>query len=264
MVLEILISTMNRTSLDFLETMFPFETIEELNILVINQTIQGSELKSKFANLRVINSYEKGLSKSRNLATDNAIGDICLISDDDIVYVKGFQEVIKTAFEKYKNASLIKFKIETFKGNVYKTYPKKSQWLNTYSDINPISSIEIAFIRYDITSNKIRFNELFGLGSTFKSGEESLFLYDILKSDLKIFFKNEVIVKHSYKSSTVIGSDDYIKVQSVIYFMVYGKISKFYIFKLLFFLLRRKHIKATDLKRKYFIAKKAIRHYKQL
>ena len=158
MVLEILISTMNRTSLDFLETMFPFETIEELNILVINQTIQGSELKSKFANLRVINSYEKGLSKSRNLAIDNAIGDICLIADDDIVYVKGFQEVIKTAFEKYKNTSLIKFKIETFKGNVYKTYPKKSQWLNTYSDINPISSIEIAFIRYDITSNKIRFN----------------------------------------------------------------------------------------------------------
>ena len=45
---------------------------------------------SDFENIRVINSFEIGLSKSRNLAIKNALGDICIIADDDIEYVEDF------------------------------------------------------------------------------------------------------------------------------------------------------------------------------
>ena len=88
--LEILMSTMNKTSLSFLEPIFPNHNLEDLNILVVNQTQVGKELNSDLENIRVFNSYEKGLSKSRNLAIQNALGEICLIADDDTEYLPDF------------------------------------------------------------------------------------------------------------------------------------------------------------------------------
>ena len=264
MKLEILVSTMNRTSLGFLEAMFPFESLKDLQILIVNQTKQGLELKSKFSNIRVRNSYEIGLSKNRNLAINNALGDICLIADDDTEYVSGFQELIKNTFRSYSDASLVKFKIETFEGKPYKTYPQKSKRLISYSDINTISSIEIAFRRQNIVDKRIQFNELFGLGSTFKSGEEFLFLKEILDNNLGIYFKNETIVKHKFESSTIVGSDYYIMAQSVIYSIIYGNLSRLYVLKLLFFLYRKGQIKMKDFFVKYDIAIKAIALYKNL
>lgn len=264
MNLEILISTMHRTSLDFLETMFPYDNLEKLSILIINQTKEGLDLNSKFNNIRVINSYERGLSKSRNLAIDNAFGDICLIADDDTEYIAGFQKIVKEAFENCTDASLIKFKIETFVGKPYKVYPQKSKRLISYSDINTISSVEIAFRRQIIVDKRIRFNELFGLGSVFKSGEEFLFLKEILDNNLGIYFKNESIVKHKFESSTIVGSDDYLKSQSILYFICYGWFANLYILKLLVFLVRKNVILKSKFFSKYTMAKKAIMYYKEL
>ena len=113
LVLEVLIATMNRTSLSFIEKMFPHNKLENLSLLIINQTKLGHECVSNFENIRVINTYETGLSKSRNLAIKNAIGDICLIADDDVEYVKDFDEIVKEAYHHFKHASIILFKIDT-------------------------------------------------------------------------------------------------------------------------------------------------------
>ena len=84
--LEILISTMHKESLTFLEQMFPEGKYQAYTILIVNQTTNEKQLQSHFPNIRVINSLETGLPQSRNLALKNAIGDICLIADDDVKY----------------------------------------------------------------------------------------------------------------------------------------------------------------------------------
>ena len=66
--IEILISTMNRDSLDFLIPMFSYSHFSNFSILIINQTQSERILTSAYSNVRVINSFEKGLSKRRNLA----------------------------------------------------------------------------------------------------------------------------------------------------------------------------------------------------
>jgi glycosyltransferase involved in cell wall biosynthesis len=48
-------------------------------------------LVSDFPSVRVVNSFEKGLSKSRNLGLLNAHGKIVLLADDDEVF-KGFEK----------------------------------------------------------------------------------------------------------------------------------------------------------------------------
>ncbi|MDO5970923.1 glycosyltransferase family A protein [Flavivirga aquimarina] len=264
--LEVLISTMNKVSLAFVKEMFPYNNmLKDVNVLIVNQTEKGKELTSDFDNIRVINSYEIGLSKSRNLAVKNAVGDICLIADDDVVYKEGFQEIIKKTFATLPKVSIIKFKIETFCGKEYKSYPNTSKIIHKEKDMKEISSIEMAFKRKDILKNNIYFNTFFGLGSNFLSGEEYLFLSDAINKNLIIYFKNKFIVKHSFQRSTSnLGSDNFIKAQTALYFHKYKNLGYLLLFKLVFFLLRKDYIKFKHVGRKIMVGLNAIKEYKKL
>ena len=264
-VIEVLIATMNKTSLSFIEKMFPQNKLENLRLLIINQTKLGNECTSSFENIRVINSYEKGLSKSRNLAIKNAVGDICLIADDDVEYVKNFQEIVKNAYHRITNASIITFKIDTFTGEDYKRYPETSKQLLTRNSIKSTSSIEITFKREDIVSRNIQFNTLFGLGSCFSAGEEYLFLKDALKQKLFIYFENQSVVKHALvRSTSDIGSDNYVQTISALNYLDFKNFSYFLLVKYLFFLLRHKVIRFKDVFYKFRIGVIAINKYKNL
>jgi len=103
--LEIMVSTMNRSDLSFLEAMFPDMDLSSYSILIINQTKLNQDLVSTTEGIRVINSREFGLSKSRNLAIENAIGDILVVADDDIEYLPDFDKTILRAYKTYNQAS---------------------------------------------------------------------------------------------------------------------------------------------------------------
>ena len=77
------------------------------NSLIINQCSYDS-VKKKDA-IRIINTTERGLSKSRNMAIENSIGDICIIADDDLVYSEHMVTTVEKAYDKYKDASIIVF-----------------------------------------------------------------------------------------------------------------------------------------------------------
>lgn len=264
-VLEILVATMNRTSLVFLDKMFAQSHLENLNILIVNQTKQGQECISKFGNIRVINTYDTGLSKSRNLAIKHAIGAICLIADDDVEYKKKFEDIIIKSHALKPNAAVITFKIDTFTGEKYKIYPNESKQLLSRHDIKPTSSIEISFKRARILNKHIKFNTLFGLGSHFTSGEEYLFLKDVLQHDLNVYFENQAIVKHSLESSTSdMGSNDYVKTVSVINYIDFKNLSYLLLIKYLFYLLKFNVLSFNQIKSKFEIGLRAIKEYKKL
>ena len=262
---EILISTMNRTSLSFLNAMFPHHNLDDLNLLVVNQTTQGHELFSEKENIRVLNVYEAGLSKSRNLAIENAMGDICVIADDDVEYLPDFIETLLDSFSQIIDASVILFKIETFSKKAYKQYPSKSKRIFSNKGLTNASSIEIAFKRLEIVQSNVKFNVLFGLGSRFKSGEEYLFLKGLLKKGMVIWFQNKFLVKHSIKRSTShMESDEFIRAQSAVYYDDYKYVSYLYLFKFIFFLVRKKMITLKLVPYKLNIGFQAISEYKEI
>lgn len=264
MILEILISTMNRDNLSFLNDMFD-NNYSHLQILIINQTSQDKILKSDKKNIRVINSFEFGLSKSRNLALKNAVGDICLFADDDVKYIQNFDKIIKQAFLKEPKASIVKFKIDTFCGKAYKKYPDNSKSLTSNKDIFSASSVEIAFKRIDILENNMFFNTFFGLGSYFDSGEEYLFLKKALNLGLNINFENEYILKHSFKRSTSnMASDKFVKAQAALYFHDYKNLSYLFLLKFILFLLRKRLIRINEVFEKTKVGIVAINEYKKL
>jgi len=169
------------------------------DLLIINQLIGKN--KSEYNEKYIKSFLEKGLSKSRNRAIDLCDSDIALISDDDVEYVENVEEIIKKAFEDNPDADIITFQALRDKNTPFKNnYKKEKFWHNIYT-LAKVSSIEIAFRVNKIKNKNIRFDENFGLGSHFPTGEEYIFLTDALKSGLKILYIPIPIVIHPDKSS---------------------------------------------------------------
>jgi hypothetical protein len=205
---EILLSTMNRQSLDFLEPMFPFAHFSEFNILIINQTKEGSILSSDYPAVRVINSFERGLSRSRNLAVVSAKCKIGLIADDDLVFVEGFDEKIAQGFNRFPTSAAVKFITTTFEGIPFRKYPEVPvAKLGALQRLNS-TSWEIALNIDIVRRSGIKFDTNFGLGTDLPLGEEPVLLNDLHKAGYQLSHEPEIIVTHkAYKDSDNIPLD---------------------------------------------------------
>lgn len=170
------------------------------NIIPENSVIvdQGA-LPNVFQNCFYIHSTEFGLSKSRNLAINNCSGAYCLISDDDVVFKDNVGHIIQSWFEK-TNADILTFQIETPDGGQFKPYPQQA-FKHTLRSLFRVSSIEIAFRRQSVQAAGLSFDERFGLGATFPTGEEVIFLTDAYRAGLNIHYVPVPIVIHPVESS---------------------------------------------------------------
>ncbi|EKU92999.1 Glycosyl transferase family 2 [Alloiococcus otitis] len=186
MDLEVLLSTMNKNNLDFLNNINLSS-----NCVIVNQNKDNYSVKDVqygSCNLRLVNSKDIGLSRSRNLAIKNSRADICVIADDDIVYKKNYVNIIKQAYMDNPHADIIAFQVSRINSkDRKKSFRKRKSW-DGYLTSMKISSVEITFKRKSIVNNGISFNTDFGAGTYFSHGEENIFLYDCLDHGLKILY----------------------------------------------------------------------------
>ena len=175
--------------------------LKKMNIknqfLIINQTSsENIDIKNK----KVITKNEKGLSRSRNTVIENATEDIILIADDDVIYNNRYEEIILKAWNKYKNADIICFYVES------KNAKRKIKRMRTgkigYIRAMRIVSFEISFKKKSIQENKLKFNENFGAGTENNRGEEQIFLYEAIRKGMKVIFVNKKIGEAGQKEST--------------------------------------------------------------
>ena len=181
MNLQVLVSTMNQEGYNLLEKMKI-----DCEAVVINQCGKKSKENIEFNkfDIKWINSNKKGLSISRNMAIDNSDSDICLLADDDLIYVDNYKDIIIEQFKLYPKADIITFQIEGIEKK-FKNYHSKPRKLNYLTSMK-VSSVEIAFKSKSIKDTEVKFNETFGAGAKYFAGEENIFLYDCLKKGLNI------------------------------------------------------------------------------
>ena len=185
MTLQVLLSAMHLADESYLDTLHVVS-----DAVVINQCDRtcrrdvNRTAGDRRQHVRYIESTQRGLSVSRNMAIRNATADICILCDNDVEYVPGYEEMILSAFEQNPEADLIVFYIRR-KEKPQPNYPTK-RWMN-YLSVLKIFSPEIAFRRSSVEG--ITFNESFGAGSgKYLMGEENIFLYDCLKAHKKILY----------------------------------------------------------------------------
>lgn len=184
MKLQVLLSIINSPH--------PIKYIKQMNIkgdyVIINQIFKENIklTNSKNKEKKIISVEEKGLSKSRNLAIKNSTSEICLISDDDMLYEDNYEETIINAYKKYPQADLIAFVVE-HENKLHEKKVMNEKKLNYLTSLK-ISSVQLTFKKESIEKNKIFFDEMFGSGSTFFMGEENIFMYDCLKKKMNIYY----------------------------------------------------------------------------
>ena len=185
MRLQVLLSAMHLDDENYIDT---------LNIttdaVVVNQCDRESEREVKHeavngADIRVkyIETIERGLSKSRNMAIKNATADICILCDNDVEYQYGYEGMILRAFASQPDADIIVFFIKRKERQV-PIFDEVKQM--NYLSVLKIFSPEIAFRRKSVLDTP--FDEEFGAGAKYSMGEENLFLYECLRKKKKIVY----------------------------------------------------------------------------
>ena len=191
--------------------------INQFSILLVDQTKRKKNFNPyhKKYSYAYYNIPLNGLSSSRNFAINRSNADICLICDDDVIFEKNFASIIIKSFQTYPNADIITFRAKNSLNKLFKKYPNKT--IHDYKTISYINSFLISFRRDEIIEKKVFFDPLFGLGSTFQTADEYIFLREALDKKLNLLASKKIILTHKELSSGQnAGSDKIIFARSAV------------------------------------------------
>lgn len=188
MVIEVLVSTMNNPTLDLYDKM----NIKS-DALIVNQGSENFVIEESISgnNVRLMSYVELGLSKSRNRLISNATGDYCFIADDDMTYYDNHVQIAEEAIKKYPDTAAFIFNLD----NMGSRYVIKEDFEVTELSYQRFGSVRILFNRKKIVDANIKFDERFGSGSFYSSGEDTIFMKDILNNNLDIIAVSNKIGK---------------------------------------------------------------------
>ena len=149
-------------------------------VLVDGKPCGGTDEGKPVRRVRIVEKNEKGLSRSRNLALDEASDDVCIFCDNDVRYTDDAPAVIEDAFRRYPEAGVICFFIERPERHAP---VRTSEGIMSKKDMMRIFSPEMA-VRRSLLEG-LRFDEDFGAGARYKMGEENIFLFEAARRGIQ-------------------------------------------------------------------------------
>lgn len=197
MKLQVLVSAVNE-EVDSLADRMNLET----DAFIVNQCDRFSyqEYEHQGRSIRCLCMKERGVGLSRNTALMRAEGEICLFSDEDIVFYPGYEEKVLKAFRDNPDADIItfNFKVHPKRATYHNQKEGRIRWYNygrypTYAAAARTESLRRA---------NVSFSLLFGGGTRYSNGEDSLFFHDCLKKGLHLYAVTEELGEEVYREST--------------------------------------------------------------
>lgn len=199
MSIQVLVATMNQNNHLLLKKM----NIKS-DAIVGNQCDYNSIEKFKWQNHNItyLNFAERGVGLNRNNALMRATADICLFADDDMVYEADYVEKVENAFKKYSKADVIIFNVkESRNGEPLRDYVTKNRFVGR-KGVSAFPSFTIAIRTQRIREKNIVFHQMFGGGTEYSCGEDTIFLQDCIKRGLKVHTCSLTIGTVNHSKST--------------------------------------------------------------
>lgn len=223
MRIQVLASVMNQKMEDLAEQMRL-----QSDAVIINQCdrLGYEEMECPGGLVRFYSFPERGVGKSRNEAILRADGDICLFSDEDIVYEPGYAQAISQEFEKNPDADMILFNItvQEERQTYCITERKRVHWYNC----GRYGAVSFAVKRDSLIASGVTFSQLFGGGAMYSNGEDSLFLKEFMDKGYKVYTA-PVTIGHEVRngeSSWFAGyNEKFFYDRGVLYRYLYGRLA---------------------------------------
>lgn len=238
--------------------------VEQMNLgsdaVIINQCdrMDYEEMEYKGHRVRFFSFPDRGIGKSRNEAILRADRDICLFSDEDIVYEDGYEEMICREFEQNPKADMILFNVEVEEARrtYYITERKRVHWYNC----GRYGAVSFAVRRDKLLASRVMFSLLFGGGAKYSNGEDSLFLKEFMDKGYQVYTAPVTIGREQAgESSWFAGyNEKFFYDRGVLYQALYGFLAS--VMALRFLLAHRAKLCETcTVKQAYGWMKKGIR-----
>ncbi len=182
-----------------------FSKIQEMNIrsnvVFANQADYTSLETYEFEGhqARMITTNTRGVGINRNLALMYAQGEICLFADDDVTYDDDMETRVLAEFTNHPDADIIVFRFDSDSERKHTQY-RKTKKCGCFTRMR-WGTVRIAFRLESIQKANVWFTTLFGGGSVFPAGEDSMWLADAKRKGLNFYVSKETIGKISYKQS---------------------------------------------------------------
>lgn len=190
MKLEVLLATLHQDNDVVLD-----EMALTTDVLVCNQNESKTAYhcySKKNYQVRWYDFQEKGVGLNRNNALFRATADICLLADDDVTYLPGYEDTVLNAFRNHPDADVILFNVNSPVGQV-RYITQHNKWIGRHN-CGKFGAVRIAFRRMRVIKSAVCFNQLFGGGAQFTAGEDTMFIRDCIRKGLKVLAVPEYIL----------------------------------------------------------------------
>ena len=183
-----------------------FSKIQQMNIhsdvFFANQADSTSleELDFEGHHARMLTTDTRGVGVNRNMGLQYAKGDICLFADDDVTYCDDMEEKVLAEFAARPDADIMIFHLDAIEQHKQISYPKTKKCRGLYR--MPWGAVRMAFRLSAVRKANIWFTTLFGGGSIFPAGEDSMWLAAARNAGLTMYVSRETIGKVSFEEST--------------------------------------------------------------
>lgn len=205
--MEVLVSTMNKETNDL-------SIAKKMNLqtdsIIVNQA-NSFDYREEIVNNNLVKMFsfsERGVGLSRNNALMRSTADICLMADDDMVYVDGYKEIVENAYKTYPDADFIVFNVRVHYPDRIEERVMKNGRVRLFNSLK-YGTVTFSFKRDRILKKNLSFSLLFGGGTPYSSGEDTLFIWTALKKKLKVYAYETVIADvYNYESSWFQGYNE--------------------------------------------------------
>lgn len=170
-----------------------FSKIEQMHItgdvVFGNQAdvFRKDELSYNGHTAKMITTDTRGVGVNRNIALLHAEGDILLFADDDVCYADGYEEGVRRAYELHPDADMIIFSMDIVQsGRVIRQVKNQDRRLRLYRALR-YGTYVCSIRRESQRKANIWFSAMFGGGTAYAHGEDTLFIRDAFCRGLRVY-----------------------------------------------------------------------------
>ncbi|MEG0250055.1 MAG: glycosyltransferase family A protein [Peptostreptococcus sp.] len=234
--------------LDYLFDSLDRQTYKDFELIVGSQSnfdeIEELLKKHKFE-YRHVRADGIGCANSRNATMNLASGDVYTFTDDDCWYKDDTLEIVKKYFEEY-NPDIGTFQhYDPIKEKSTINYPKeKILGLSKLQTLKQ-ATLDMWFNSLSIDPHTHKFDERFGIGTKYNSGEENIYIMDAYnEGKRKMYYFPEIVAYHPYKEVNYIDKKSMIG-KGPLFKRLFGSFMGFFMF-IAFGFKKKKEIKENN------------------
>ena len=175
--------------------------------------------------IQVISTTTRGVGINRNETLMRSNADICVLADDDMIFLDGYKQTVQYWFEKFPNADILIFNLQEEKPRRHKNTKVCRVGFMNYGRYG---AARLAFRRESVCFSGVMFHTMFGGGCCYSCGEDTLFLNDCMKKGLRILAVPATLAKiHDGDSTWFNGyTDKYFFDKGVLYYALHNQLGK--------------------------------------